>query len=55
MAVISNPSGSGKSGVVGIPLLPLLQKDAHSGASWLRIARVSPKSYMSHCRVGIDM
>jgi hypothetical protein len=47
MEVISNPSGNGSHGVIGILLQLLLKIDEESVASSHSITRVSPKSIMS--------
>jgi len=47
MEVISNPSGNGSNGVLGIPLQLLLKIDEESVPSSYRMAKASPKSRMN--------
>jgi hypothetical protein len=54
MEVISNPSGNGSNGVIGMLLQLLLKIDEESVASSHYITRASPKSIMSQLYFGVN-
>ena len=52
--IISNGSGNGRNGVVGILLRLLLTFDVRSVADFSPVARGSPKSFKSRDYTGLD-